>query len=430
MFQIMGTSGLMFGVYSTGNLKLANHLLERCGKIRVDSEALDDQKCGAYQFVHFTAMFIKLAQWDADGMRDYFNKLFSLNKRFPNAKSTYPHPAFNLFSKRIMSCLAIYEGDIDSAESLIAASIAGPMSSLLIFPGNSHIDLFLSFSVYPVLALYHHKIKHGEDASLYKGALLKIRGSIEAYAKFIPGTFRCSGAAHIANITLALKDRPFADVFEKLEAGLAYAIELACLPLDILCLELEVAKWKGDSEKFKQTYNKCINVGHKFLCSMYKDAFDLAESGELNAVDLTFVPEVVEPILTDEEKLEKLKEDLKTAKAEVKAANATRIKEQVDAARANARACKVALKEFEKFLKEKAKPVVDQARIDELKAMIVDAEARQEQAFDDDDEEAEEAASAEILKLGNELDALMAISASIPKQKLEDAKKTDAEINK
>ena len=65
-----------------------------------------------------------------------------------------------------------------------------------------------------------------------------------------------------------------------------------------------------------------------------------------------------------------------------------------------------------------------------MKAKIADAEARQEQAFDEDDDEAAEAASTEIAKLGQELQELLAISsASIPKQKLEDAKKTDAEIN-
>ena len=51
-----------------------------------------------------------------------------------------------------------------------------------------------------------------------------------------------------------------------------------------------------------------------------------------------------------------------------------------------------------------------------------------EQAFDDEDEDAEEAATLEIKKYRAELEALT--GGSIPKQKLEDAKKTDAEINK
>ena len=85
-------------------------------------------------------------------------------------------------------------------------------------------------------------------------------------------------------------------------------------------------------------------------------------------------------------------------------------------------------KNLEKAIAEKSKPTIDQAKVDELEAKIVDAQARQEQAFDDDDE-AEEAAIAEAKALQAELEALMS-AASIPKQKLEDAKKKDAEINK
>ena len=53
---------------------------------------------------------------------------------------------------------------------------------------------------------------------------------------------------------------------------------------------------------------------------------------------------------------------------------------------------------------------------------------RASQAFDDDDEEAEEAAAAQIKEYRAELEALT--GGSIPKQKLADAKKTDAAINK
>ena len=98
-------------------------------------------------------------------------------------------------------------------------------------------------------------------------------------------------------------------------------------------------------------------------------------------------------------------------------------------ARANAKALKVAIKNLEKAIAEKSKPTIDQAKVDELEAKIADAQARQEQAFDDDDDEAEEAAIAEAKALQAELEALMS-AASIPKQKLEDAKKKDAEINK
>ena len=272
----------------------------------------------------------------------------------------------------------------------------------------------------PILSLYEHKINTEEDASEYENALIAMRNTIERFANVLPGTFKCSGIVHIATITLLLKDRSFADLLKRMEEALEYAIELACLPLDILCLELEIAKWKGDVEKFKKSYEKCESIGYNFLSIMYKPTLEEFESGNLVPVDLTFVPAIVEPILTDEEKLEKLNEELKVAKQEVKDAGAAGIKEAMQAARVKAKSIKVQIKELKAEIAEKTKPTVDQAKIDELKAKIVDAQARQEQAFDDDDDEAEEKASEELLKLGEELEAL---TASIPKQKLEDAKK-------
>ena len=140
--------------------------------------------------------------------------------------------------------------------------------------------------------------------------------------------------------------------------------------------------------------------------------------------------QVIEPILSDEEMLAKLKKDLIEAKQEVKSVMKSGTKDQIVAARASAKALKLKLKNLEKEISEKDKPSVDQAKIDEVNAKIADAQARHEQAFDDDDDEAEEAAALEIEKLREELEALEAVGTSIPKQKLEDAKKTDAEINK
>ena len=78
--QIRGYGGLMFGTYSLGNVKLADHYLEKITKIRVDSEALDDQKAGCYMQGWFGAIWIKLARWEPENIRDFFSKLFSMEK--------------------------------------------------------------------------------------------------------------------------------------------------------------------------------------------------------------------------------------------------------------------------------------------------------------------------------------------------------------
>ena len=69
-----------------------------------------------------------------------------------------------------------------------------------------------------------------------------------------------------------------------------------------------------------------------------------------------------------------------------------------------------------------------QQRIDEIKAKIKEAQARQNQAMMDDDDDAEEAAEVEMKALMKELEELT--GGSIPKKKLEDAKSKDAQINK
>ena len=63
---------------------------------------------------------------------------------------------------------------------------------------------------------------------------------------------------------------------------------------------------------------------------------------------------------------------------------------------------------LKKKIEEGAKTTeVDQAKIDELKAKLADAQARQSQAFDDDDDDAEEAADAEIKILLKSLKSLL-----------------------
>ena len=116
----------------------------------------------------------------------------------------------------------------------------------------------------------------------------------------------------------------------------------------------------------------------------------------------------------------------------IKSANKSGTREEITAARTKAKAYKMQIKELKQEIADKEKPTIDQAKIDEVKAKIDDATARQEKAFDEDDDEAEEAATAEIDRLRDELEALLAVAdgdTSITKQKLEDAKKTDAEIN-
>lgn len=426
--QKSGYGDFAFGLYSLGNVKLAAHYLDRMAKTRIDSEALEDQKAACFHLIWWYALCLRLGMWDTDSVSDYFTKLHSMDKRFPNTASKYPNVIIAAASKRIMAHVAVQKGDFDTAESLLEGQLTNGMERALIWTIYSHCDIVLNMSVYPILEVYRQKIATGKDASKYEYALKYMRGAIEKLAKVIPGAHRCSGMAHVASISLALKDRPHAELMTQMENALAYVTELACMPIDKLALELEIARWKGDAKAFKEALDKCEAMGVKWYNATRKNDWEKLQSGEMKAIDLTYVPEVIEPVLSDEEKLAKLNEDLKTAKADVKQARKSGTDEEIQVARTNAKSIKKQLQQLKKEIEEKNKPTVDQAKIDELEAKIEEATARAEQAFDDDDEEAEEAAGEEIKKYRAELEALTG-GGSIPKQKLEDAKKKDAAIN-
>ena len=150
----------------------------------------------------------------------------------------------------------------------------------------------------------------------------------------------------------------------------------------------------------------------------------------MQAVDLSFIPEELkERVVTDEDKLVEIEKAIMDAITEMKVASAA----EDDFGRAEARDKVKRLKKEKKALKkaieEKANAgSVDTAKIDELKAKIADALARQEKAMLDDDDDAEEAAEAEITELSKQLKALKG-GSNIPKQNLEDARKKDEEIN-
>merc|ERR1711898_12604 len=124
----------------------------------------------------------------------------------------------------------------------------------------------------------------------------------------------------------------------------------------------------------------------------------------------------------DQEKLAQVEQSILDAKAEMAAAGAAGDDEGIAAARQKAKALKKEKKALKKAMESKGgDEQVDQAKIDDIKAKIAEAQARQNQAFDDDDDEAEEAAASEVLALTKQLRALTG-GVSIPKKKLEEAK--------
>ena len=159
-----------------------------------------------------------------------------------------------------------------------------------------------------------------------------------------------------------------------MEEALKYSIELDALPTSTLQLKAEIARWKGDTDALSKVVLEYEMMEYMYQANLYKSVLKKIENGKLKAVDLNFVPEVVEVILSDDEQLAKLREDLQVAKKEVKEAMRGS-DEELTIARANAKALKVAIKNLEKAIAEKSKPTIDQAKVDELEAKISELEA-------------------------------------------------------
>ena len=256
LWQTVGMTWYGLGMFSLGNLKMYEVLTHRMSRIRVDSEALDDQKAGQAQWRQFSFCTFHLATWQVAAFKESFTKTFSLEKQFPKVSSEYPAPLVGKMIKNMMACVAVEEEDWESAESLLKDHISGGMEKYLILPINSNVELYIACVVNPILALYNRKVEIGEDPSIYENAIKAMRDSLDTFSTVIPGAHRCSGIVHIARITLALKDRPFSEIFKKLEKAYTYATELACLPLDILYLELEIARWQGNGKKVEEVCHK------------------------------------------------------------------------------------------------------------------------------------------------------------------------------
>ena len=217
---------------------------------------------------------------------------------------------------------------------------------------------------------------------------------------------------------------------KELEQALAYTIELDCLPMDLLLVQCEIARWKGDVNSLQAAVDKYKNMEYDMQFKYQVNRLEKIKSNETKAVDLTFVPETVVVTVSNEEKIDMLDQAIRKARAEMDAAAEIGDDDAIDIARAKAKQFKKEKKAL-KLIIEKAKTAtsnIDQAKIDEIKSKIKEARQRENQAFDDDDEDAEEAAAAEVKELTKQLRALTG-GGSIPKQKLEDAKKKDANIN-
>ena len=104
-------------------------------------------------------------------------------------------------------------------------------------PLNSHCEAWYISSVYSGIIMYEYKIKQGEDPAFYQIALVTMRGALENFAKMSPGTFRCTGVALVARVSLVLGDRPTKPLLANMEKALAYALELDCIPICVLFLK-------------------------------------------------------------------------------------------------------------------------------------------------------------------------------------------------
>jgi len=432
--QVQYFSNLAYCHYSTGNIKLFWHYVEKIKTVRFDSEALEDQKAAAYESQCGENLWLCLMKNNFVGVIAEYEKCMDMQKLFPNTTIKYPQPFIVYWFARSMSYMYVMMQDWEAAINCIKQYVAPPgfvSGSAIVLTVYSHVDIVNLHPIFAIVYLYEKALSddNEEDVEYLSDCMKIIRKELEKNATNLPGTHKCAGMVTHSRITVALKDRPFAEQFKKLEEALAYSTELDCLPMDTLLLEAEIAIWKGDINGLNAVIEKYKNMEYGLQVLELSKKLEKLKTGELKAVELDFVPENLDSstkVLTDQEQLAQIEQAILDAKAEMATASNA---EANNAARAKAKALKKEKKALQKKINEAGNAkVVDQAKIDETKSKIADARARQNQAFDDDDDDAEEAAAAEVNALLAQLEALNT-GKSIPQQKLEDAKKIDAEIN-
>ena len=118
-FQAVGQFFSTLGLISRSDIKLASIYADRLLKIRIDSEAIDDQKAGCYMWAWFCYCIVQYVKWDTEEFRTYFSKLYTIPQIFPNIVGKYPSGVMDRDCKRMMATLAIQDGDWASVESLL-----------------------------------------------------------------------------------------------------------------------------------------------------------------------------------------------------------------------------------------------------------------------------------------------------------------------
>lgn len=419
---------LSLQMLSLADVKSYLFFVDRVSKVRFDSEALIDQKATAFEIQTVARLFSGVVRADVELMRKSYEDLQNMGELFPNTQQKFPTNQMGYIGLSRGAIYSAYvESDWNKVKTYMETLMGMPKGYPIMMPFATHIEIYHSPVIIALLGLDVH-----EPSEATKKLLITIRANINSFANMNPGVYRCSMQAYVARITLHLADRSFAATFKKLEESLQYATELECLPMDVLILKCEIARWKGDIETIVNVISEFEKLGYQYQVREQNIILEKLKSGEYKTVDLSFEPaKPEEEELSDEDKLAEIEKAIMDIKNVMRVASSNNDNAGVMAARTQAKALKKQKKALIKTIEEKKKESeagkVDQAVIDELRAKIAEANERAIQAFDDDDDEAEEAATNEAAELRNQLEAL--IGPSIPKKKLQDAQNTDAALN-
>ena len=225
---------------------------------------------------------------------------------------------------------------------------------------------------------------------------------LETLKSKIPGTFRVSGPAWIAEISIVLKDRPIADIVKNLEAAIDYGVELGCLPIDVLVSKLFLSRLQNNVGAAKEIMHEFGEMGHKLRQMHAKCILEEMESPTWVPIDLDYVPHG--ELSPNEIKLADIEKQILDARAEAKAAAAAADRNRVQAARSTVKQLKQEKKRLEAAIEEDKNNEQSTrsdmaAEVEELQRKISAAQAKATEAEEKDDEEAEEASYEEMDKL-------------------------------
>ena len=142
------------------------------GKVKFDSEAMQDVKATSYQQRMFISMGLATVTNDYELYLSSFNNLMEMGKMFPNTTAKFPQSVWIMFSIRFGLYFSAKRREWEKVEAEFEKMFAKPNSWGGILPMFTNWCWMNYSIVQPAILVYQKRLEANEDVTLYKKFLI------------------------------------------------------------------------------------------------------------------------------------------------------------------------------------------------------------------------------------------------------------------